>query len=75
MYPQDLHFQIPEDVLRNFMLEQEGHSLAALSVLKMRAYLFLSVPPYFAPRPLTFSLTRGITLSLPESGRGSLYRF
>lgn len=63
VYPQDLHFHIPDATLLSFMLEQEGHSLACFRVLKTLAYLFLKVPPYLAPRPLTFSLAFGVIWS------------
>jgi hypothetical protein len=56
-----LHLHIPEAVRLSFMLEQEGHSLACLRVLKTLAYLFLRVPPYFAPSPLRLSLGFGTT--------------
>jgi len=55
-----LHLQMPEAVLLSLKLEQAGHSLDCFRVLNTLAYLFLRVPPYFAPSPLTFSLAFGI---------------
>src|SRR5712691_6135039 len=65
VYPHIEQVQMPEADLFSFILEQDGHSRAVFSVLYTLEYLFLTVDPNFAPRPVTAFLFWDISTSMP----------